>query len=184
LIITGVISIAILFVLVVGCRFSVVGCHGDCGWVGLLIITGVISIAILFVSVLGSRFWVVGCRLWVVGLVSNFLMGLSELEMLWSYCFRFSVVSFRLWVFRSWFLVLGFRLWVLGFHGDCGWVGLLIITGVILIFVSNLFVSVVGCRFSVFGFRLWVMGCGFSVLGSWFWVLGCGLSVVGFRFSR
>ena len=176
MIITGVISIAILFVLVVGCRFSVVGCHGDCGWVGLLIITGVISIAILFVSVLGSRFWVVGCRLWVVGLVSNFLMGLSELEMLWSYCFRFSVVSFRLWVFRSWFLVLGFRLWVLGFHGDCGWVWLLIITGVILIFVSNLFVSVVGSEFWVVGFPFLVLGSGFSVFRSWFLVLSSGFS--------
>jgi len=67
------------------------------------------------------------------------------------------------------FSVVGSRLWVLGFHGDCGWVWLLIITGVILIFGSILFVSVVGC--------------GFSVLGSWFWVVGCGVSVLGSGFS-
>jgi len=41
-------------------------------------------------------FSVVGFRLWVLGWVSNFLMGLSRLGMLWSCCFRFSVVSFRL----------------------------------------------------------------------------------------
>ena len=71
------------------------------------------------VSGVGCRLWGVGCGLWgvgcgfsVVGLVSNFLMGLSELEMLWSYCFRFSVVGCGV-------SVVGCRLWVLGFHGDC-----------------------------------------------------------------
>jgi hypothetical protein len=64
------------------------------------------------VSGVGCRLWGVGCGFSVVGLVSNFLMGLSELEMLWSYCFRFSVVGCGV-------SVVGCRLWVLGFHGDC-----------------------------------------------------------------
>ena len=90
--------------------------------------------------------------------------------------FRFSVVGYGLWVFRSWFLVLGSRLWVfgcqlsvVGFHGDCGWIWLLIITGVISIAV--LFVLVVGCGFSVLGSGFWVLGFPFLVLGSEFWVL-------------
>jgi hypothetical protein len=78
--------------------------------------------------------------------------------------FPFSVLGSRFWVLGCRLSVVGCRLSVVGFHGDCGWVWLLIITGVILIFVSNLFVSVVGSEF-------WVVGFPFLVLGSEFWVL-------------
>jgi hypothetical protein len=81
---------------------------------------------------------------------------------------EFSVVGFPFLVLGSRFSVLGFRFSVLGFHGDCGWVGLLIITGVISIAI--LFVLVVGCGVSVFGFP-------FSVLGSRLWVISCRFSV-------
>jgi hypothetical protein len=56
-----------------------------------------------------SRVSVLGCGVSVVGLVSNFLMGLSELEMLWSYCFRFSVFGCGLWGVGCGFSVVGSR---------------------------------------------------------------------------
>jgi hypothetical protein len=78
-------------------------------------------------------------------------------------------VGFPFLVLGSGFSVVGYQLSVFGFHGDCGWIWLLIITGVISIAV--LFVLVVGCGFSVLGSGFWVLGFPFLVLGSEFWVL-------------
>jgi len=94
--------------------------------------------------------------------------------------FRFSVVGYRLSQLLCLNLVIDYHrlylsirfgcelsvfscgLWVVGFHSDCAWIWLLIITDFILIFVS-----VVGFQFSVFG-------CELSVVGfhcAWIWLL-------------
>jgi tyrosine kinase 3 len=155
---------------VFSCGLWVIGCYSDCAWIWLSVITGFISV---FVSVVGYRLWVFR----VTALGFGYWLSRVLFQSLFS-SFRFSVIGCGVSVFGCGLSVLSFRLWVfscelsvVGFHSDCAWIWLLIITGVISVFVS------------VVGFRLWGFSCELSVVGFQLSVFGLTVPEFGCHYS-